>query len=236
MSAEAVIALGVGLGILALAFVGILLWDGRTPATEGIADDTQLQIWTERAAKANEDFGLAHTRGAGEKWAGTIAALLGVLSTVAFVAGPSSLADDVGGTEAIVAGGLILVAAALAAIATLLAALAEHGTPIEVDDLNGPTYRTLLRTRARRAAKQIRWSRTLTVGALLLIVAATGTAWAAALTGPDDPSQSAIVVSSTGAECGTLLGTNGTLHLEVTTGPKPVPADATITLVGSCPK
>lgn len=236
MSNEVLIAVAIGVLILAVAFIAILLWDGSTPKAEPIDNNDELQVWTDRANKAKEDFGLADTRSAGEKWAASIAAILGVLSAVAFISGPSSLVKDVGGTPAKVAGGLFLVAGGVAAIATLLAALAEHGTPVSVKNLTGPLYRTLLRTRARRAVTQIRWSRILTVIALLLMVTATSVAWATALTETKDSSQSAIVVSTAGGECGTLSQTNGSLSLKVGSATKPIAPDSVVTLVDACPE
>lgn len=226
-----------GIGVVVFTLIRILRWDAKVPATESINDPTQLQYWTEQANIATQDFGLGATRAAGEKWAASIAGILGFLSAVAFVAGPSSLVEDVGGPAATIAAGLILAAAGVASVATLLAALAEHGTPVAVEDLDGPKYRTLLRTRAARAAEQIRWSRILIVVTLVLMLAATGTAWLTALTSEaEETGQSVLVTSSAGTQCGTLSREEGAVVLQVGEAAEPIPTGATVTPVDSCPE
>ncbi len=232
------VLIGVGLAIVAGAILFIILWlDRRTPPTQSITDSTELQIWTERARRANEDFGLAATRGVGEKWAASIAALLGVLSAVAFVAGPSALVEDVGGQAAAWAAALVLAAAVCAAAATLLAALAEHGTPVFKDNMTGHDYRTLTRVRAKRSAWEILASRILVVITLLLMIAATTIAWTSALTAADEkPGQSALVNGPTSVTCGKIAALNGAVGLKVGEAVAPIPPEATITLVSSCPE
>lgn len=78
----------------------------------------------------------------------------------------------------------------------------------------------------------------LTVIAICLIIAATGTAWLKALAPKHKPagSQSALVVSAGGAQCGTLVTVSDHIALKVgTAAPTPIPSGATVTLVGSCP-
>src|SRR5262245_43453406 len=69
------------------------------PGREWAESDLGL-VWELRAAEYREDFGLGPTREIAGKWSASIAALLGVLSAVAFVAGPSDLVEDVGGKPA----------------------------------------------------------------------------------------------------------------------------------------
>lgn len=236
MTDVAVVALVAGAVILVLVMGLILLWDARKPTTEPIRDSTQRQIWDERARLAREDFGLAAIRGVGGKWSQSAAAIVGILSTVAIVAGPDALADDVGGTEAVVAAALILVAGAVAAIATLLAALAEQGTPVQADT-DAAAYRTLVRSRAEKAAAQVHASRALTILALVLIVAAAAVAWLTALTGEEEkPSQAAVVVGRSGAMCGTLTAVKQRVALKVGGKTYPIRSNARITPVTSCPK
>jgi hypothetical protein len=236
MSSAATIGLVLGLVGLALVLLLILKDDAATPETEQIQDPVQLQIWDERAEKAREDFGLADTRAKAGKWAASAAAILGVLTSVAVVAGPNAL-KDIGGTEAQIAAGLVLAAAGVAAIATLLAALAEQGTPVFEEQLDGSRFRTLTRVRAKKAANQLFASRVLIVLALALIIASAGVAWLTALTGKEESSsQSAIVVAGSGAHCGVLKSVDGRLLLEVGKTTTPVASNARITLVDSCPK
>ena len=68
---------------------------------------------------------------------------------------------------------------------------------------------------------------------LLFVVVATGVAWGAALT--RDKSQSAIVLKSGGAVCGTLHTQDGNLNVKAGKKTTRVPKGATVTLIGSCP-
>lgn len=231
--------LGLALGAVALAVTLFILFfaDRRGVTDEPINDPVERQKWDEKARTVSDDFGLAAIRAASGKWAATAAAIVGILSTVAVVTGPADLAKDVGGTPAIVAAALILCAAGCAAIAVTLAGLAEQGTPVK-GPATGQHLRALTKARATRASHQILWSRLLTVIALLLIVGATGIAWLAALTGNHAAAkQSAIVVDHSSAVCGTLpTSTAGAIRLIVDGTPRPIPGDAQVTLVDSCPK
>ena len=168
------------------------------PAPANWTGTNEAQEWDDKVAAAR-DAEPTELRDTATKWAASIAGLLGILSTVAFVAGRKALATEVGGTEADIAAWLILAAAAMAAVAVLLATLAGQGSPQWTPDLTGWKFLSLTRKRNALAAAQIRASRYLVVAALLMIVLATGIAWMAALTGepvPDD--QSAIVVTPAG--------------------------------------
>lgn len=236
MSSGALIGLVFGGVLLGLVLLLILRWDSTQAPIVEITDQTQKAVWDERADEARKDFGLAATRAAAGKWAASIGLILGALTTVAVVAGPSALMD-IGGPEAVVAASLVLCAGSIAAVALLLAALAEQGTPLHVESLDGATFRTETRVRAVRAATQMRYSRGLVVVALVLLTVATGIAWLAALTGePATKAQSALVVAASGAQCGKLSSAAGTLVLTVAKEPHPIPGDARVTLVDSCPK
>jgi hypothetical protein len=193
--------------------------------------------WDEKAAAARDEFGLPGVRATAKTWGASIAGLLGILSTVAFVAGPTDLVKEVGGTEADVASWLVLGAAALAAVAITLAIVAEQGIPRYVGDLNGWTLRSLTEKRAKAAARQLTASRYLVLLSLLLILLATGIAWMTALTGEENvATQEAIVVTTAGALCGTLTDADGSLALKIGDGdPEPIAEGAAITLVEECP-
>jgi len=239
MSTVALIALLGGIGGLALAMWLIVHADRCVPTTgDDIRDPIAKAYWQEQVDKASLDFGLAGTRASAGKWGASAAAILGVLSTAAVVAGPSDLAKDVGRTEAWIAATLVLVAGSLAALATLLAGLAEQGSPVTRTDLNPGLLRRLTRERAARAAEQIRWSRILTALSLCFILAGAAVAWLTALTGDSkkESAQSAIVVGSSGSACGTLTTKGASLKLKVGKATSAIGADARITLVTACPK
>jgi hypothetical protein len=239
MSDAALWGLIAGLVVVAVAMLKIILWDRSVPEVgDQIDDPEELTYWTQRAQEARDDFGLTTTRETGGKWAASAAAILGVLTTVAIVAGPSDLAAEVGGTEAQIAAALILVAGSVAAIATLLAGLAEQGSPVARISLTAQILRKATRERAQRSAEQIMWSRILTAVALMLILAAAGVAWLTALTGDEEPSQqSALITSATGTMCGTLVtGENGVISLVRDGAAESIPANSLITLVDECPQ
>jgi hypothetical protein len=237
MSSESVLGLVLGLLVL-IGIVSVILYKDRSiPATEQINDPKVSMEWEERAKKAREDFGLEQIRSVSGKWAANVAGLLGVLSTVAFVAGPSALKDDVGGGEAILAAALVLVAAGTAVVATLLGGLAEQGTPVWRESLDGSKYRTLIKTRARRAIRQLYWSRGLTVVALALVILATGVAWMTALTNGEKPSPINVIVTGTpAAHCGELVQVRGTLSVSSEATAFPIPSNAQVVPVDSCPR
>jgi hypothetical protein len=120
MSSGAAAALIVGTAVLAVMLV-ILIQTVRNLSADAKpadwASSTAAAEWEEKTAKARDDFGLAQIRTTATTWGATIASLLGILGTVAVVAGPDALVDDVGGTEADIAAWLILAAGAVAAVA-----------------------------------------------------------------------------------------------------------------------
>jgi hypothetical protein len=238
MSSAALIGLIVGLVILAVAIYLIVSSDENVGSEEDTLTGTQLAEWQQKLDAVSSDFGLAATRAAAGKWGASAAAILGVLTTVAVVAGPDNLVEEVGGTEAQIAAVLILLAAGVAAIATLLAGLAEQGSPVSEAGMTPGRLRRLTRERAARAAKQIRWSRILTSVALCFIVAAAGVAWLTALTGPSDSSgQSALVVDSGRARCGKLVRQeDGATALSDGEKSTAIQGGALVTLVEECPK
>src|SRR5262245_33995733 len=182
MASSAWWILGIGVVVLGLILLHILgesqvTPDPQPPPEHPFWGSNEAQEWDEKAGAARGDFGLKPIRDVAKTWAGSIAALLGILGTVAFVAGPKDLAKDVGGREAEIAAWLILAAAAVAAIGLTYAIMAEQGYPRWSPDLNAWTYRSLTQKRADKSAAQLRNSRYLVLLALLLIIAATGIAW-----------------------------------------------------------
>jgi hypothetical protein len=239
MSATAIIAGAIALVVVAGVLIWLLLSSGDITADGQPGNwpgTNAAQEWDEKARGAGSDFGLKSIRDTAGKWATSIAALLGVLSTVAFVAGPSDLVKDVGGDAAEIAAWLILAAAAAAAIATLLAALAEQGVPKQSEPLTGWTFRSLTQKRAEEAAGQLMASRLLTIVALLCVITATGIAWLSAVTG-DEPAatQSAIATLADGAACGSLTKQGDRVALTIGNRVEEIPPSAHITLVDACP-
>lgn len=239
MSSPALVSLLIGLVVLGIAMAWLLWWDRQQPPDDEINDPSEATFWDQQLSAVTTDFGLEATRAAAGKWAASATTILGILSTVAIVAGPGNLVEDVGGKEAKWAAALVLVAAGVAAVSTLLAGLAEQGTPVKAR-LTAGGLRARTRTRAEKARRQVFWSRLLTVVALLCIVTATGVAWLTALTKPASATpQHAVVVSNSGAVCGALsTNVNGEVALTIAgaTAATPIPEYARIKLVDSCPE
>ncbi|MEV1073916.1 hypothetical protein [Micromonospora parva] len=142
--------------------------------------------------------GLAAIREAAGRWLQTIALLLGIFSVVAFVKGPESLAKlDDGVAYALTV--LVLAAAASAAAATWLAALASQGSPELVGVLTGPKLRDLVTNSYQRVARQLWWSRLLTVVAALLVATGMGLAWFSSIAGSDRKTIDVLIVDGNGA-------------------------------------
>ena len=239
MSETALYVLVAAAALLVLVLVGIVRSAGKLEPGQQPDNWEELvaaQYWTQEADRIR-DYGLEKLRATGKAWAASIAALLGVLSTAAFVAGPKDLVKDVGGTEALVAAGLILGAAALSTVALLLATLAEQGAPQYTENLSGWALKSLTEQRATQAANQIRQSRYLVLIALVMIIGATAIAWLTALTGDDagEKAQKAIVVGSDVVACGTLTQPDGALRLKVGDGAASAISATKITVVTDCP-
>lgn len=240
MSTYAWIVLAIGVVALAVSLFAILsrstVRASDAPPEPGSWTGSPLAAaWQERLDTARADFGLADVRSTASKWTGSIAGLLGVLSSVAFVAGPSDLVKDVGGWEAQLAAWIVLAAAALAAAGLAFAVVAEQGSPRWDSEVTAWSYRWEMLQLARRSANSIRNSRYLILGAVVLIVVATGIAWMKALTKPPSSEQDAIVSFASGAVCGALTThDDGVVSVTVNGTERPV-TGARITLVSGCP-
>jgi len=190
----------------------------------------------EREATDLRHSSLTTVRSVAEKWAGSIAALLGVFSVAAVVKGPEKLADIENGPLQITLILLVGVAAASAFVAILLAALAAQGLPRVVDVLDGVILKAWSQQRARLAIRLLFWSRIVAATAALLIIASALIAWAdvAVAGGEQKAAQSVLVVDSSGKVfCGEIQGTDGALRFAGQTDPlKDV---ISLLLVDTCP-
>jgi len=239
MSTYAWVILIVGVVVLAVALFAVVTGgsvsaSAAKPEPANWANTTEAAVWQERLDLAQADFGLADVRDVASKWTGSIAGLLGVLSSVAFVAGPSDLVKDVGGWEAQLAAWIVLAAAALAAVGLAFAVVAEQGSPKWDPKVDAWSYRWQRKELAKRSADRIRTSRYLILAAVVLIIVATGIAWMKALTKPSSSEQDAIVSFVSGAVCGPLTTHNGIVSITVNGSERAV-RNARITLVSSCP-
>lgn len=182
--------------------------DGWDATSEG-------DFWNERAGKLRSEQ-LEHARQAAKDWGQTIAALLGVFATVAFIKGPESL-DKIPGDNAYAVVAMIATAGGTAAIAVYLAAIAAQGTPSQVRNFDGWRLKNITQAEAVSVAGQLRASRVLALVAALTLLGAMGAAWLASLSTRGTPAkgETLLVVTRDGSpSCGTFArGIDGKLVL-----------------------
>lgn len=200
----------------------------------GDADDVK---WNDEAA-AIPHTALANVRGVAEKWGATVAALLGIFGVVVFAKGPDAL-TDIPGDDAYAVLGLALLAVLAAALATFYGALAAQGTPTNLKNLNGWTLKQLYSNRLPQVLKLLRWSRLLTVAAVLLIFGAVTIGWLSALDARGAAKgQNALVTQDDGnVLCGQIRRQSGGLVVDSGSGaPTPLTNVRQVVIVDTCPK
>jgi hypothetical protein len=131
--------------------------------------------WEEKAEQL-EFESLTRVRGAAEKWAASLGAILGLLGTVLLVKGREDITRLTTLFQVLVAGSL-LIALACAAIAIYLAALAAQGTPAELRWPIGSRLRTWERAEALKAKRRLKKSRWLTGAVVGILALAVGLTW-----------------------------------------------------------
>jgi len=207
------------------------------PKIIGAAPASALDARWEKRAEELEFEALAKVRGAAEKWAATLGALLGLVGTILLVKGPEEIAE-LPTTAQIVVGALLSLALIAAVGATVLAAFAAQGTPEDLKYPSGSKLREEERKWAKEAKGKLSRSRLATLCAVGFIALAVFAAWV----WPQSSSTSGATVLFTPAQgqplCGVLA--NGPDSLELTIGDNrvalpPGPYDNVIT-VEACPE
>jgi hypothetical protein len=208
-----------------------------SPAPADWGGDPDDVKWNDEAA-AIPHTALANARGVAEKWGATVAALTGVFGVVVFAKGPDAL-TDIPGDDAYAVLALALLAVLAAALATFCGALAAQGTPTNLNNLNGWTLKQLYSSRLPQVLKLLRWSRLLTVAAVLLIFGAVTIGWLSALDARGAAKgQNALVIQNDGSVlCGEIKRQSGGLVVDTGSGvPKPLANVRQVVIVDSCPK
>jgi hypothetical protein len=215
------------------------------PATDRAADDGAAWwaspddvIW-DRKAKQLRYEGLAPLQDKADRWAGSIAAILGIFGTVAFVTGPDTFEK----LDPAIAGWVLLLigAAALSAgLALGLAAYAAQGGPRWFDELDGDALRDETLAAARRAVDNLFLSRWLTIVAAATLLLAMGLVfWSSLPNGnPSATGKPALVVTTSGEVTCHRLGPGpaGALELMDTAGsPQPLPPRVASVSFVDCP-
>jgi lysylphosphatidylglycerol synthetase-like protein (DUF2156 family) len=131
--------------------------------------------WEDRADEL-ELQALDQVRSAAEKWAASLAAILGLFGALLVVKSREDISRLTSGFEIAVAC-LLLIGFCAAAYATWQAALAAQGTPEDLRWPTGPGLRRWELERAREAKQQLRRSRQSIWLAVIALVLAIGLTW-----------------------------------------------------------
>ena len=131
--------------------------------------------WAQRADELEFDA-LTRVRATAEKWAASLAAILGVAGTVLLVKGRGDISTLTTGYQVLVAV-VIFAALVVAVVATFYAALAAQGTPQDVKWPSGAKLRDWERQQSLSAVRRLKTSRLLAIVAIGLVVLAVGLTW-----------------------------------------------------------
>lgn len=210
----------------------------RTPygAPPGWGINPDDKKWEQEAEKLAHTA-LADVRESAKNWAASIAALLGIGSTVAFVKGEETFAK-LSPTEGNFAFWLAVSAAILAGVAIALATFAAQGTPQRFKSVDGWTLSKISRDRSQKATVLLLWSRVLAIVAAIAIFGGFGMAWKTSIATEDTTSGvSAIAATDDGTvRCGELkTASDGALSLVAGGQTLIVRKGADVDTVDSCP-
>lgn len=153
-------------------------------------------------------------RSTAAKWQATIATLLGIFGSVAFVGGVTKV-DELSKSDAMLSKALVGVAVCLALIAILAAAYASMGVPRRKTDATWQWLQTESTDRASRALVSLRVSQVLALAAAACVV---GGSLNLLLNSPPKSSreQHFVVTIRGAAHCGQLMDEGNVLKLERT--------------------
>ncbi len=209
----------------------------RTPRVLGTfpVGPADLQ-WEDRAQLAVLDE-LPRVRRVAERWTTTLSAVIGIFGLAAMFKGR----QDFTGMQAPypqLIGAAFSLAALCALSAVVLAALAAQGSPRKSKGpLTGATYQSWSRQQAHEASNRLRYSRVLSVIAVVWLLLAAGIGWYA----PTASTSQVLVVGRDGTiACGKLsVPHGGVVKLETSNGgtslEMPVIDISTVVPVSSCP-
>jgi hypothetical protein len=192
--------------------------------------------WEQEAADLRHKS-LETVRDVAGRWMGSIATVLGIVSTVLFVEGPDKLKDLTHTNPRIVVA--LSLGAAVAAIAGLVAAIyAAQGMPRWVHHMNGLRLKKLTQDKTQKAVVALKASRIAIALALALLLAGTFYILFAETSAstPATTQVKAIVVTSAGAFCGRLVeGASGRVTLVAGTAQVSLDSASSVTIVTACP-
>jgi hypothetical protein len=206
-------AIAITVTVVVLAGLGVGLWLAtRPPRLSASAPpdswglDPDDERWEQEAGELLHQS-LPRIQEAAGKWGQSVTAVLGAFTLAAFLKGPQSF-TDIPSPWTVLVIGLVLLGALAAAAAIYTAALAAQGSPRWVAQLDGWQLKALHKQLGRHAAWLLNFSRALTAGAALVVLAAMAVAWLANSLGDQQPAaRSVLVVWRSGqVQCGHLTG------------------------------
>jgi hypothetical protein len=202
---------------------------GTTP------DDRKWE--TEAAALAHTE--LTEIRDSAKNWAASIATLLGIGGTVAFVKGEDAFAK-LTTQEGNYAFWLTVTAALLAGLAIGFATFAAQGTPARYKSIDGWTLRKISRLNSLTAMRRLLWSRILAIVAALAVLVTAGISWKSSIAEDtpesSDPVQAIVTTEDGKRRCGELsTAPLGNLWVEIGKNRFPVDGSNEVVTVDSCP-
>jgi hypothetical protein len=189
----------------------------------------------ERAAEQLLHTGLHQMRSTSEKWAGSIAALLGLFSTAALLGGRSTISDlppDMGNVALL----FLILAIVSAVTAYFLASVVAQGIPVRIDRLDGWALKSFHKQMIRRNITFLAWSRFLTISAVIFLACILLITFMGEGSVAQRESYAVVVQTDGTALCGKLeLLPDGRLALLIAGKSRAVTSIRGLRMVGQCP-
>lgn len=194
--------------------------------------------WAQRVEDLEFDA-LSNVRSTAEKWAATLAAIIGLGGTIIFVKGRDDVSRLTTGYQLVIAV-VIFAALVTALVATVFAALAAQGTPREVAWPSPGELRKWQRDEARKAIGHLRTSRILAVVVVALLAIAVGLTWFGAAKPASPAPATVLVVRKVGTPlCGRVVDSGGGAVSLIPQNSPAVMLDGadiqSLVLISSCP-
>lgn len=181
---------------------------------------TGLEIAAAKDRDSRTRSELERLRKAAGNWKTGLAALLALLPTLVVVKGTDSVADLSNRSKGIV-GGFTALGALLAVIAALLALRASYGSLERQDSADDMT--AARETEIDTTLDYLKWTRRLTVAAVVLLAVAIGYAWGAP---SSDPANFAVTKTDDSVVCGTYVApTTSAVRVKTSSGTSAIPLE-----------
>jgi hypothetical protein len=199
-----------------------------------VSEQDEALYWAAKASDAHHNV-LDTVQASAGKWQAAIAAFLGAYATIGFVVGPTTLSSLPPTDWKYVIVAALGLAGIIGIIAVVLANRAADGFPVVKQDLplTGPQMAAAALQGAQNSRALLRkaiW--VAAIAGCLAILGSFGILATGLLTSA--PAPDAVLVTRSGAYCGTLGTTNGVASVLLSDGKRIPVAGGTITMVSSC--